>query len=104
MGLSQLTILIKSHNKLVTFNFLLNYEILVPKMEELLVLLCIMREEVKQMGNLIKINMYVEMKKKSDSRIKLETLEQNILKYNKWLKMTDREDMIENYEIFLQVQ
>ena len=88
----------------MTFNFLLNYEILVPKMEELLVLLCIMREEVKQMGNLIKINMYVEMKKKNDSRIKLETLEQNILKYNKWLKMTDREDMIENYERFLQAK
>ena len=88
----------------MTFNFLLNYEILVPKMEELLVLLCIMREEVKQMGNLIKINMYVEMKKKNDSRIKLETLEQNILNYNKWLKMTDREDMIENYERFLQAQ
>ena len=88
----------------MTFNFLLNYEILVPKMEELLVLLCIMREEVKQMGNLIKINMYVEMKKKNDSRIKLETLEQNILNYNKWLKMTDREDMIENYERFLQAK
>ena len=88
----------------MTFNFLLNYEILVPKMEELFVLLCIMREEVKQMGNLIKINMYVEMKKKNDSRIKLETLEQNILKYNKWLKMTDREDMIENYERFLQAK
>ena len=56
------------------------------------------------MGNIIKINMYVEMKKKNDSRIKLETLEQNILKYNKWLKMTDREDMIENYERFLQAQ
>lgn len=56
------------------------------------------------MGNLIKINMYVEMKKKNDSRIKLETLEQNILKYNKWLKMTDREDMIENYERFLQAK
>ena len=88
----------------MTFNFLLNYEVLVPKMEELFVLLCIMREEVKQMGNLIKINMYVEMKKKNDSRIKLETLEQNILNYNKWLKMTDREDMIENYERFLQAK
>ncbi|WP_202127901.1 hypothetical protein [Clostridium sp. C2-6-12] len=56
------------------------------------------------MGNIIKINMYVEMKKKNDSEIKLETLEQNILKYNNWLKMTDREDMIENYEKFLQAQ
>lgn len=56
------------------------------------------------MGNIIKINMYVEMKKKKNNRIKLETLEQNILKYNKWLKMTNREDMIENYERFLQAQ
>lgn len=83
---------------------MLNYEILVPKMGKIFVLLCIMKEEVKQMGNIIKINMYVEMKKKNDSKIKLETLEQNILKYNKWLKMTDREDMIENYEKFLQAQ
>jgi hypothetical protein len=88
----------------MTFNFLLKYEILVPKMEKIFVLLCIIREEVKQMGNIIKINMYVEMKKKNHSKIKLETLEQNILKYNKWLKMTDREDMIENYEKFLQAQ
>lgn len=56
------------------------------------------------MGNIIKINMYVEMKKKKDSKIKLETLEKNILKYNDWLKMTNREDMIENYEKFLQAQ
>lgn len=56
------------------------------------------------MGNIIKINMYAEMKKEKDSRIKLETLEQNILSYNNWLKMTDREDMIENYERFLQAK
>ena len=56
------------------------------------------------MGNIIKINMYVEMKKEKNSKIKLETLEQNILKYNKWLEMTNREDMIENYEKFLQAQ
>lgn len=56
------------------------------------------------MGNIIKINMYVEMKKKKNSRIRLETLEENILKYNKWLKMNNREDMIENYERFLQAQ
>ena len=61
-------------------------------------------QEVKCMGNIIKINMYVEMKKEKNSKIKLETLEQNILKYNKWLKTTNREDMIENYERFLQAQ
>ena len=62
------------------------------------------RKEVEQMGNIIKINMYVEMKKEKNSKIKLETLEQNILNYNKWLKITNREDKIENYEIFLQAQ
>ena len=56
------------------------------------------------MGNIIKINMYVELKKEKNSNLKLETLEQNILKYNKWLKMTNRKDKIENYEIFLQAQ
>lgn len=88
----------------MTFNFLLNYEILVPKMEELFVLLCIIKEEVKKMGNIIKINMYAEMKKEKNRKIKLETLEQNILSYNNWLKMTNREDMIENYERFLQAK
>ena len=38
------------------------------------------------MGNIIKINMYVEMKKEKNSKIKLEALEQNIQRYNKWLK------------------
>jgi hypothetical protein len=56
------------------------------------------------MGNIIKINMYVEAKKEKDSKIKLETLEQNILKYNNWLKVTNREDRIESYEKFLQAQ
>ena len=78
--------------------------VLVPKIEELIVLLCIQVNEVEKMGNIIKINMYVEMKKEKNSKIKLETLEQNIQKYNKWLKMTNREDMIENYEKFLQAQ
>ena len=59
---------------------------------------------MEEMGNIIKINMYVEMKKEKNSKIKLETLEQNILKYNQWLQMTNRKDMIENYEKFLQAQ
>ena len=73
-------------------------------MENLIVLLSIQVEEVKYMGNIIKINMYVEMKKEKNSKLKLGTLEQNILKYNKWLKRTNRKDMIENYEKFLQAQ
>ncbi|WP_170816426.1 hypothetical protein [Clostridium beijerinckii] len=53
------------------------------------------------MGNIIKIIMYSEIKKNKKSKIKLRVLEENILKYNYWLKVTHREDKIENYEEFL---
>lgn len=53
------------------------------------------------MGNIIKINMYVEMKKKHENKLRLENLQENILRYNSWLKDTNREDKIENYEMFL---
>ncbi len=53
------------------------------------------------MGNIMKINMYAEMKKKKIKKIELKTLEETISKYNKWLKRTHREDKIENYEEFL---
>lgn len=58
------------------------------------------------MGNIIKINMYVEMKMKmkKSSKLNLAILEQNIFKYNSWLKRTNREDKIENYEKFLRAQ
>lgn len=56
------------------------------------------------MGNIIKINMYVEMKRKKNDKIKLETVEEAILEYNRWIKKTNREDKIENYERFLQAQ
>ena len=56
------------------------------------------------MGNLLKINMYVEAKKKEKNNLKLETLEKNIFEYNNWLKNTKREDKIENYESFLLAQ
>lgn len=56
------------------------------------------------MGNLIKINMYAEIKKEEKNKLKVETLEKNILEYNNWLKKTKREDKMENYESFLQVQ
>ena len=55
---------------------------------------------MKKIGNIIKINMYAERKNNSQLNVKL--LEENILKYNSWLKKTDREDKIENYEKFLQ--
>jgi D-mannonate dehydratase len=59
---------------------------------------------VEKMGKIMKINMYSEMKRKKNNKLKLEVLEENILEYNIWLKRTNREDKIENYEKFLQAQ
>lgn len=56
------------------------------------------------MGNIIKINMYAEIKKKKEKHIKVKNLEESILKYNNWLKDTNREDKIEAYEEFLQAR
>ena len=56
------------------------------------------------MGNIIKINMYAEMKRKKNNQLKLETVQETILEYNSWIKKTNREDKIENYERFLQAQ
>lgn len=56
------------------------------------------------MGNIIKINIYVESKKKTNNKLKLQFVEEIILMYNSWLKRTNREDKIENYEEFLRTQ
>jgi len=56
------------------------------------------------MGNIIKINMYAEIKRKNNNQFKLETVGKAILEYNDWIKNTNREDKIENYEKFLQAQ
>ena len=48
--------------------------------------------------------MYVEMKRKKNDQLKLKTVEEAILKYNTWIKNSNREDKIENYEEFLQAQ
>lgn len=56
------------------------------------------------MGNIIKINMYAESKRKKKNKIELETVEETILKYNSWLKKTNREDKIETYEEFLRAK
>jgi hypothetical protein len=53
------------------------------------------------LGNIIKINMYAEIRKEKTKKVKLNVLEDTILKYNSWLKVTNREDKIENYEKFL---
>ncbi len=51
------------------------------------------------MGNLIKINMYVERKDSKDIDIVL--LKKNFLAYDKWLEKMNKADIIENYKIFL---
>lgn len=56
------------------------------------------------MGNIMKIIMYSEMKREESKKIKIKLLEENISKYNKWLKKTHREDKIENYEEFLRAK
>lgn len=56
------------------------------------------------MGNIIKINMYAEMKRKKNDKLKVKVLEENILKYNSWLQKNYREDKIENYEEFLRAK
>lgn len=54
------------------------------------------------MGNIMKINMYAEMKRKKDAKIDLKTVEKVIQEYNNWIKNNSREDKIENYEKFIQ--
>lgn len=60
-------------------------------------------KEGEEMGNIIKINIYAESKKKKNE-LKLKTVEEAISKYNSWLKKTNKEDKIENYEMFLQAK
>ncbi|OOM74026.1 hypothetical protein CLPUN_41660 [Clostridium puniceum] len=56
------------------------------------------------MGNIMKINLYAEHKGKKKNKMNLKTVEEAIFKYNNWIKKTNREDKIENYEEFLQAQ
>jgi len=56
------------------------------------------------MGNIIKINLYSELKSKKKKRLSIQNVEEVIKKYNSWLEKTNREDKIENYEKFLQTQ
>lgn len=53
------------------------------------------------MGNIIKINMYIERKRKKGTKLDLKTIEKFILEYNNWIKKNNREDKIETYEKFL---
>ena len=56
------------------------------------------------MGNIIKINMYAESKRKRNKKLKVMNVEKNIVRYNEWLRNTHREDKIENYEMFLEAK
>ncbi|WP_238915096.1 hypothetical protein [Clostridium sp. YIM B02555] len=56
------------------------------------------------MGNLIKINLYAELKNKKQNKVNIKKIEEIILNYNSWLRNTNREDKIENYEKFLRAQ
>ncbi|WP_297424049.1 hypothetical protein [Clostridium sp.] len=55
------------------------------------------------MGNIIKINMYAEMKRKKNAKLDIKTIEDFIIEYNRWLKKNNSEDKIETYEKFLRV-
>lgn len=57
---------------------------------------------VRLLGNIIKINIYIELKK--SDKLSLKTMDEIIYKYKNWLKKNNREDKIENYEEFLQAQ
>lgn len=56
------------------------------------------------MGNIIKINIYIENKNKTRNKLNLQVVEEIILKYNSWLKKNHKEDKLENYEEFLRDQ
>jgi D-mannonate dehydratase len=48
--------------------------------------------------------MYVEAKRTKNCKLNLETIEKVILEYKIWIRETNREDKIENYEKFLQAE
>ena len=56
------------------------------------------------MGNIMKINLYVENKGKKKNKFNLQIIEKVIKDYNGWLKQTNREDKIENYAEFIQAK
>lgn len=54
------------------------------------------------MGNIIKINMYIESKNHKD-KINLNKIEKKIKQYNDWLRKTDQEDQIRIFNDFLRM-
>jgi hypothetical protein len=67
-------------------------------------MISINRKKVMYMGNIIKINLYVRMKREKNNKLMLKTIEEVILEYNSWLRKTNKEDRIETYEEFLHAQ
>lgn len=59
---------------------------------------------MKQIGRIIKVNIYAETKRENNNKLKLKNIEKIISEYNVWLEETNREDKIENYEEFLRVK
>ncbi len=57
-----------------------------------------------KLGNIMKINMYVKMKKEKNDKLSLQKIEEIIFRYKIWLKKTNTEDRIENYKKFIQTQ
>ena len=55
------------------------------------------------LGKLIKINIYAERKQAEKKKLKIKKLEENLNEYNRWIKRTDNEDVVENYEKFLSI-
>ena len=56
-----------------------------------------------EVSKLIKINIYAERKQAEKKKLKIKKLEENLNEYNRWLKRTDNEDVVENYEKFLSI-
>jgi hypothetical protein len=48
--------------------------------------------------------MYAEIKRKDDNKLNLKIIEEVISEYKSWIKKTNREDKIENYEKILRAE
>jgi hypothetical protein len=57
-----------------------------------------------KVGNIIKISMYAEFNCNKREILKLEKIDEVILRYNSWLKNNNRDDKMENYKEFLQAK
>lgn len=90
------------YTKLIMFTVIAKINYLLQKSQESNKNIYFKRGE-KNMGNIIKINMYVDMKRKKNTKLDLKTIEEVILEYKNWLKKNSGEDKIETYEKFLRV-